>query len=81
MALLSTNTPLDDRPRGLAALPLVGFIARDIARDVNMVFYLLTILTTALVLAVMHWGLVALTLTAVALVPVYFGVLILITRG
>ncbi len=80
MALLSTNTP-DTTPRGLAALPLVGFIARDIARDVNMVFYLLTILATLLVLAVMHWGLVALTLTAVALVPVYFVILILITRG
>ena len=70
-----------DAPRGLAALPLVGFIARDIARDVNTVFYLLTILATLLVLAVMHWGLVALTLTAVALVPAYFVILILITRG
>lgn len=81
MALISTNTPLDDRPRGLAALPLVGFIARDIARDVNIVFYLLTIFVTALVLAVMQWGLAALTLTAVALVPVYFVIMILITRG
>ena len=81
MALLSTNTPLDDRPRGLAALPLIGFIARDIARDVNIVFYLLTILVTLLVLAVMTWGLVALSLTAVALVPAYFVILILITRG
>lgn len=69
------------RPTGLARLPLIGFIARDIARDVNTVFYLLTILVTLLVLAVMKWGIMALTLTAVALVPVYFVLLILITRG
>lgn len=69
------------RPSGLARLPLIGFIARDISRDVNTVFYLLTILLTLLVLAVMKWGIMALTLTAVALVPVYFVLLILITRG
>ena len=77
MAYLSTQ----HRPRGLAALPLIGFIARDIARDINTVFYLLVILATALVLAVMTWGVMALTLTAVAFVPVYFVLLVLITRG
>ena len=76
MAYLSTA-----RPSGLAALPLIGFIARDIARDINVVFYLLTIFATLLTLAVMTWGLVALTLTAVAFVPVYFTLLVLITRG
>ena len=78
MAHLTTDAP---QHRGLAALPLIGFIARDIARDVNIIFYLLTILVTLLVLAVMTWGLVALSLTAVALVPCYFVILILITRG
>lgn len=77
MAYLTSSS----RPTGLAALPLIGFIARDIARDVNVIFYLLTIFATLLTLAVIKWGLVALTLTAVALVPVYFVLLILITRG
>jgi len=79
--MTSLTTPLAPRPTGLAALPLIGFIARDIARDVNVVFYLLTIFVTLLTLAVMTWGLVALSLTAVALVPVYFALLIAITRG
>lgn len=68
-------------PRGLSALPLVGFIARDIARDVNVIFYLLTIFVTLVVLAVKAWGAVALTMTALALVPVVFVLLVLITRG
>ncbi|WP_149142585.1 hypothetical protein [Gemmobacter caeruleus] len=79
--MTSLTTPLAPRPTGFAALPLIGFIARDIARDVNVVFYLLTIFVTLLTLAVMTWGLVALSLTAVALVPVYFALLIAITRG
>ncbi|MEH7829549.1 hypothetical protein [Gemmobacter denitrificans] len=70
-----------DRPTGFARLPLIGFIARDIARDINVVFYLLTIFATIMVLAVMKWGIMALSLTAVALVPVYFVILIAITRG
>ena len=77
MAFLS----IQDRPTGLAALPLIGFIARDIERDINMLFYLRVIFATALVLAVMTWGVMALTLVAVAFVPVYFVLLILITRG
>ncbi|SEM95839.1 hypothetical protein SAMN04488103_102556 [Gemmobacter aquatilis] len=69
------------QPGLLSRLPLVGFIARDIGRDINIVFYLLTILVTALVLAIKTWGLVALAMTALAVVPVYFVLLILITRG
>lgn len=68
-------------PRGLTALPLIGFIARDITRDINIVFYILTILMTALVLAIKMWGVVALAMTALAMVPVMFVILLLITRG
>lgn len=67
--------------RGFAALPILGFIARDIARDVNVIFYLLTILLTLVVLAVKTWGIVALSMAALALVPVVFVTLVLITRG
>jgi len=68
-------------PQGLAALPLIGFVARDIGRDVNVIFYILIIAITALVLAIKTWGVVALAMTALAMVPVMFVILLLITRG
>lgn len=78
MSLASAHpTPAPaDRPglalRLLYALPLIGTIARDIARDVNNVFYLLVIIVTLEVLAFMQWGPVVLTLTALCLVPLMF---------
>lgn len=74
---------LDRRPspasRLLRSLPVVGRVIRDIEREVDTVFYLIVILLTALVLAVQAWGLAALVVTAVALVPVIFALLIWIT--
>lgn len=50
-------TPLPvNAPSGAERLPIIGFIARDIARDINVVFYLLTIFVTLVVLAVKTWG-------------------------
>ena len=71
MSVSATNPP--------APFPVLGHIARDVSRDINVVFYLLTIALTLLVLAVKTWGLVALTLTAVTLVPVMFVLLIWVT--
>lgn len=65
--------------RVLFALPLLGTIARDIGRDVNNVFYALVILATCVVLAIKLWGLAALTLTALALVPMMFAFFVAIT--
>ncbi len=70
MSVSSTNA----RP-----LPLIGWIARDIGRDVNMVFYLLAIALTVLVLAVKIWGPVALTMAALPMVPVMFAFFIWIS--
>lgn len=67
--------------RGFFRIPVVGWIARDIVRDPDSIWYALVILLTILVLAVKTWGLVALTLTAVAMVPVMFVILIAITQG
>lgn len=66
-------------PSLLGRLPLIGPLSRAIARDVDLIFYLLVIALTALVLAVQTWGIVALTLTALALVPVIFVLLIMVT--
>jgi hypothetical protein len=67
--------------RGLYGLPVIGTISRDISTGVDNVFYALMIVVTGLVLAVNIWGVVALTMFALALVPVMFVVLVLITRG
>ena len=78
---LALDTPA--RPslgsRILHATPVLGALARDIARDVNTIFYVLTILVTLLVLAIQTWGFAALVLSAVAFVPVMFCMLIWIT--
>jgi uncharacterized membrane protein len=73
-----TTAPL---ARGFFRIPVLGWIARDIARDPGNVWYALVILLTLLILAVKTWGLVALSLTAVAMVPVMFVILIAVTQG
>jgi cation transporter-like permease len=62
------------------ATPVLGRVIRDVEREVDTVYYLLTIFVTAVVLAVQTWGLPALVLTAVALVPVMFVILIVLAR-
>lgn len=64
------------------SIPLFGWIARDLVHGSrDNLLYFLVILLTALVLAVKTWGLVALTLVALAAVPVCFILLILISIG
>jgi hypothetical protein len=61
------------------AIPLIGWIARDIAKDVDAALYAVMIAVTLVILAVMTWGLPALVLTAIAMVPVIFVLLICVT--
>jgi hypothetical protein len=63
----------------LSRLPLVGPIARAVDQDINLIFYLLVIALTLLVLAVKLWGLVALTMVALAAVPCMFAFFIAIS--
>ena len=65
--------------RLVRSLPIIGRVIRDIEREVDTIFYVIVIVLTALVLAVQAWGLAALVVTAVALVPVIFVLLIWIT--
>lgn len=60
-------------------IPVLGHIARDIGRDISVVFYLLVIALTAVVLAVQTFGPAALVLTALAAVPVVFALLLWVT--
>ena len=67
--------------RSLYAVPVSGWIARDIARSPDTIRYALVVLLTVLVPAVKTWGLVALALTALAAVPAMFVLLIAIPQG
>ncbi|MBT9385556.1 hypothetical protein KM176_16920 [Pseudooceanicola sp. CBS1P-1] len=63
-------------------IPVIGWMARDLARDFHgNIYYALIAVLTLLVVAVKIWGLVALGLTAVLLTPVMFVILILLTLG
>jgi hypothetical protein len=62
-------------------IPILGWIIRDLQKDKDHIWYVLVILLTVLVLAIKTWGLVALAMTALAMVPVIFVLLLLITRG
>lgn len=59
--------------RVLEALPVLGWVVKDIRKDTDTIFYALVIALTLLVLAVMQWGLAAITITALAMVPVMFA--------
>jgi hypothetical protein len=63
------------------AIPVVGWVARDLARDADNGWYLLVALVSLLIIAVATWGPVVLAMTALAAVPVVFVLLILITMG
>lgn len=76
---MTMTADIRHRPLGqrlFHAIPVIGWVAKDAGRDINMVFYALVIALTGLVLAVKTWGLVALTLTAVSLVPMIFALFI-----
>lgn len=76
---LATPRPLSPGRRALYAVPLIGRIARDIAHDVDAALYAVVIFLTLVILAVLTWGLPALVVTAVAMVPVIFILLIWVT--
>lgn len=65
--------------RAFYAIPVIGWIARDVMHgDSDNIYYLLVILATLIILSVSIWGLPALVMKAVFVVPIYFAVLIFI---
>jgi len=76
MAYLPADTPFVYR------VPVLGRILREVAEgDADNKWYFLVALLTALVLAVVQWGLPALALAGVAAAPLCLLMLVLITRG
>lgn len=66
--------------RLVRAIPVIGRVIREVEREVDTIYYLIAILVTGLVLAIKTWGLAALVLTALALVPVMFVLLVILAR-
>lgn len=61
-------------------LPVIGWLARDVAfGDEENIYYFLVILLTVVVLATATWGLPALVMTALAYVPIHFALMIMIS--
>ena len=65
--------------RLLYAIPLIGWIAKDISRDVSNVPYAAVILLTGLILAFQVWGPVVFTLAALTAVPFMFAFFVYIS--
>jgi hypothetical protein len=55
-------------------------LSRPVEADIHILWYVAVIVLTALVLALKTWGLMVLTLAALALVPVMFVLLIIMSR-
>lgn len=63
-------------------IPVLGWVARDLARDFQgNIWYAIVMALSLVAMAVMTWGLPALGLIALAAVPVIFVLLIAITLG
>jgi hypothetical protein len=76
-----TDTTRPARRRILYAVPVIGWILRDIDRDFDNIWYLIAAVVSLLAIATMTWGVQVLTLAALTAVPAMFVVLIRITRG
>lgn len=79
MSLSSTVAPPSRLSRLVDATPILGPVLRAATRDVALIYHLLLIALTLLVLAVKVWGLVALTMAALAMVPVMFALFLWIS--
>ncbi|MDA7426941.1 hypothetical protein PGB28_00620 [Primorskyibacter aestuariivivens] len=68
--------------RLLLSLPIIGRIASDLLYgDKDNIYYFLVILLTIEVVLIMTWGLPALAMSALAMVPICVTLLVILTRG
>jgi hypothetical protein len=66
--------------RFVRAVPVVGHMIRDVEREIDSIYYILAIFVTGVVLSIQAWGLPALVLAALSLVPVMFVLLVILAR-
>ena len=68
--------------RCLLSLPIIGRIAGDLLYgDKDNIYYFLVILLTIEVVLIMTYGLPALAMSALAMVPICVTLLVILTRG
>lgn len=79
MTAVTDISPLRDGI--LRRLPILGRIIRDIEREPDAIFYLIVGVLSLIIIGTVTYGLHVLALSALAMVPVIFTVLILITLG
>lgn len=84
-ALMSILTPIPPRTslpaRVALSIPLIGWIARDVVfGSKDNIWYALVILVTLAGLSLATWGLPALVVMALSLVPVCFGLIIVFAK-
>lgn len=79
---MTEATPATFAPRWYHRIPVLGLFARDLDRDFEgNIWYFLAMVLSLVAMAVMTWGLPALGLIALSMVPVMFVVLFVITLG
>ncbi len=75
-----TRPPLSQRI--LFSIPILGWILKDVMYgDSDNIYYFLLAIISLWGIAILQFGLLGLMIPALALVPVVFLTLILITRG
>lgn len=79
---MTAVTDISPSPRGiLRRLPIIGRIIRDIEREPDAIFYLIVGVLSLIIIGTVTFGLHVLALSALAMVPVIFILLILVTLG
>lgn len=74
------HLPLAERL--LYAIPLIGWMLKDVIHgDRDNVWYFLAAIGSLWIMAIMSFGIQALVVPVVALVPAVFALLLIITRG
>ncbi len=82
MSLLTPIPPSVPRPSRLVLMiPVIGWIARDVLfGDKDNIWYALVIVLTAFILALATWGLPALVMSALSLVPLCFFMIVYFSK-
>lgn len=76
------NAPQPFWLRLILAMPVIGRMTRELLYgDKDNIWYLLLTLVSLWGIAILQWGLLGLFLPALAMVPVVFVILMLITVG
>ncbi len=79
---MARSPRLPRHERIIYAIPLIGWMLKDVVHgDTDNIYYFIATLVMLWVLAIVMFGYPAIIIPALALVPVIFAVLVIISRG